>query len=116
MRFHANKISRIFNFSTSSSRRAISLILPLLVGVLVLGWTACSPSGSPVYYVATYGNDQWSGKLAAPNQAHSDGPFATLLRARDEARKSRRRPVAVVVEPGSYYLAETLALEPQDSG
>ena len=71
---------------------------------------------SPVYYVATHGNDQWSGKLAASNQAHSDGPFATLLRARDEARKSRRRPVRVVVEPGSYYLAETLALEPQDSG
>jgi hypothetical protein len=54
--------------------------------------------------------------MATPNPAGTDGPFATLLRARDEARKSKRRPVHIVVQPGSYYLAETVTLEPQDSG
>jgi hypothetical protein len=107
---------RIIDFSIIPVERAIRLVLFLLMGVLVIGCMACAPPASPTYYVATNGNDQWSGKLAARNGAGTDGPFATLLRARDEARKSRRRPVHIVVEPGSYYLAETLALGPQDSG
>ena len=30
------------------------------------------------FFVATKGNDGWSGKLAEPNGAKTDGPFATL--------------------------------------
>jgi Right handed beta helix region len=36
------------------------------------------PSG---YFVATNGNDTWSGTLAAPNAGNTDGPFATLQKA-----------------------------------
>ena len=34
------------------------------------------------YYVATNGNDNWTGTLDTPNQGKTDGPFATLDRAR----------------------------------
>ena len=34
-------------------------------------------------YVATDGNDGWTGTLESPNADATDGPFATLARARD---------------------------------
>jgi len=72
-------------------------------------------------YVATNGNDVWSGKLAAPNSDRSDGPFATLERARDEIRKLKvagalNAPVTVFVRGGVYELEQTLKLDAQDSG
>ena len=42
--------------------------------------TVCCASD---FYVATNGNDAWSGQLSAPNSQNSNGPFATLERARD---------------------------------
>jgi parallel beta-helix repeat protein len=33
------------------------------------------------FYVATNGNDSWTGRLAAPNAGNTDGPFRTLQRA-----------------------------------
>ncbi|HQO34846.1 MAG TPA: hypothetical protein PLG59_09305, partial [bacterium] len=44
---------------------------------------------STVFFVSGQGNDAWSGCLAAPNADSSDGPFATLHRARDEIRAIR---------------------------
>ncbi len=73
------------------------------------------------YHVATNGNDAWSGGLAAPNAARTDGPFATLQRARDAIRELKTdgqslAPVTVVLRKGTYYLDERFRLEPQDSG
>jgi len=96
----------------------------LFAAVLAL-FTACAPSQSQApqaYYVATDGNDQWSGKLAAPNASRSDGPFATVARARDAIRELKREggglkaPVAVYLRQGTYFLPEPLVLTPQDSG
>ncbi len=42
---------------------------------------ATTATSSTVRYVAPNGNDAWSGTLAAPNRAHTDGPFATFERA-----------------------------------
>ncbi|MBN1676559.1 MAG: right-handed parallel beta-helix repeat-containing protein [Kiritimatiellae bacterium] len=73
-------------------------------------------------YVATDGNDAWSGTRPAPNAANTDGPFATLERARDEIRKAKqanRFPaggVAVEIRGGTYFRAQTFVLEKQDSG
>ncbi len=39
------------------------------------------------FFVAANGSDQWSGQLALPNRAGTDGPFATLVRARDAIRE-----------------------------
>ncbi len=72
-------------------------------------------------YVATNGKDQWSGKLARPNEQHSDGPLATLKGARNAIRKLKANgemdgPVHVKIMPGQYILTEPLELNPNDSG
>ena len=77
--------------------------------------------GEVRFYVATNGNDAWSGALRGPNAAKTDGPFATLTCARDAIRqltggKAPEQPVKVLVRGGTHYLPDTLALEPQDSG
>ena len=46
------------------------------------------------FYVSPDGNDAWSGKLARPNAAHTDGPLASLLGAgRDSQAQGRRDAV-----------------------
>src|SRR5580692_11133998 len=39
--------------------------------------------GNPTadFFVAPDGNDSWSGTLPAPNNQHTDGPFASVARA-----------------------------------
>ena len=71
--------------------------------------------GAEVYadfFVAANGNDNWSGKLDSPNKNNTDGPFATLGKARDEVRKLRRsegnKDITVLVRGGRYYLNETV--------
>ena len=50
--------------------------------------TPASPREREVgFYVATTGCDEWSGQLDVPNADGSDGPFATLRRARNEIRE-----------------------------
>ena len=45
-------------------------------------WRRFSLEGKKAdFYIASNGNDSWSGKLAAPNSNKSDGPFATIERA-----------------------------------
>jgi hypothetical protein len=81
---------------------------------------AAAPAGK--LYVATGGSDAWSGTLAEPNQGKTDGPFATLARARDEIRKWKKAGglpeggVTVVVRAGTHGLNEALALVAEDSG
>jgi hypothetical protein len=99
-------------------------------GPLVLLLTLCGSLGvaaarigekkieGVVFYVAPNGNDAWSGGRPTPNRARSDGPFATLQRARDAIRRlSRRdRPVTVRIRRGTYFLARPLVFTPEDSG
>jgi len=73
------------------------------------------------FFVATDGNDNWSGTLASPNADKTDGPFATLTRARDAVRKLKyaeglQQPVEIQVRGGTYYLSEPLRLSAGDSG
>ncbi len=71
------------------------------------------------FYVATNGNDGWSGKLAAPNADRTDGPFATITRARDAVRQARAQqagPCTVLIRGGTYYLTEPIVFGPEDSG
>jgi len=77
------------------------------------------PGGS-IFFVATNGNDKWSGLSADPNARKNDGPFATLLRALQVVRashhaKSNQRPT-IFVRGGPHLLSEPLMLTPEDSG
>ncbi len=86
------------------------------LSVIVMTFLATA-AGAAELFVAVDGSDDWSGTLAAPNAAKSDGPFATLGRARDEARRLRAtEPVEILVRGGTYFLEEPLVLEPEDSG
>jgi len=72
-------------------------------------------------FVATNGDDRWSGRLNSPRADGTDGPFATLTRARDAVRELKaagglQRPVEVQVRGGTYYMSEPLSLGPADSG
>ncbi|MBM3473706.1 MAG: hypothetical protein FJX75_10600 [Armatimonadetes bacterium] len=94
------------------------LACPLILAVLLA--CALPLSAAPVdLYVATNGNDAWSG--TRPDRVANNGPFATLTHARDELRKLRAagkltEGATVHVRGGVYELAEPLALGAEDSG
>ena len=71
-------------------------------------------------HVATHENNNWSGTRTAPNADGSDGPFATLFRARDEARKriagGLEGGLTIRIHGGVYRLWKSLVLDPRDGG
>lgn len=77
-----------------------------------------------VFYVSVQGNDSWTGRLAAPNGAGTDGPFESLHGARNAVRKLRAeadekglaQAVEVQIRGGTHHLREPLLLTAQDSG
>ena len=74
------------------------------------------------FYVSPSGNNNWSGRQAVPNAAHSDGPIATVAQAQSLVRQlkhdhpDRTTPIVVAIRAGYYYLAEPLRFAPDDSG
>ena len=97
----------------------------LLLGMALLIGAPLAIADAPLparFYVAADGNDAWSGTLAVANEAKSDGPFATLLRARDAVRQLKAAPglpaggALVIVRGGTYYLDAPLELGAEDSG
>ena len=111
----------------SSHRRphnwALAAIACTVMGV-VFGQNATSADAEDPQadlFVAAVGNDAWTGTLPEPNGEKSDGPFATVSRARDAVRALKAKgpltkPVIVMVREGTYYLKETLVFGPEDSG
>jgi hypothetical protein len=73
-----------------------------------------------VLYVATEGNDAWSGTLPEASADKTNGPLATL----DATRRIMRRkiaaglsaPVTVLIRGGEYPLKETVVFTHEDSG
>ncbi len=70
--------------------------------------------GEPAFYVAANGKDSWSGRLSEPNADGTDGPFASLERARDAMRESDVD--TTFVREGTYRLTKTLELTALDKG
>ena len=92
------------------------------------------------FYVAVNGNDAWSGTLAEPNAAKTDGPFATIARSMQAVRELKSRvykpkvapiekrfigsphpfgegkDILVYVRNGYYPLTKPLQFEPADGG
>ncbi|MBU4460695.1 MAG: right-handed parallel beta-helix repeat-containing protein, partial [Verrucomicrobia bacterium] len=102
------------------------------IGGLAAGWilaAGCSANGpgeaargpAADFFVATNGNDAWSGRLAAPDAAGSDGPLATLEGARDRLRQVRAgggpaTAATVMVRGGTYVFDRAVEFGAQDSG
>ncbi|MCK4277263.1 MAG: hypothetical protein KAX78_12150, partial [Phycisphaerae bacterium] len=68
--------------------------------------TVCSPGVE--LYVSPDGSDSNTGTRSEP--------FATIDRARQAARRIKNKPITVYLRGGTYYLAKTIVLGPQDSG
>ena len=92
------------------------------------------------FYVATNGNDKWSGTLSAPNANKTDGPFATIEKAQKAVRKlkaavykpkkdpvetrwinsphelGKGKDIVVLIRDGYYSLEKPLIFYPEDGG
>jgi len=73
-------------------------------------------------YISIDGNDNWSGKLEIPNKSKTDGPLASLERARDkifefkEKNKFIKGNILVEIQEGTYTLSKTFKLNTKDGG
>jgi hypothetical protein len=97
---------------------ALTLLLDLCVSPLYLE----ALEKGAVFYISLRGNDDWSGKLSSPNESKTDGPFASLERAREAIRSLRQvgsfpqGGVIIYVRGGEYRFSRTFILTEADSG
>ena len=104
-----------------------AVLTGLLFGCARLGPNGATSIPAPkpgpgVFFVATTGNDQWSGRLPAPRRKGTDGPFATLTRALKAVREARqhgavesRQTATVFLCGGTYFVEAPIVLTPEDS-
>lgn len=96
--------------------------LTYILFCFVLSMTSLSAQNSNKnfadFYVSTIGNDCWSGKLAEPNADKTDGPFATVKRAKQAVKffkHSLYRDIFIMIRGGEYKLSETEVFTADDS-
>ena len=90
----------------------------ILMLVLAAGSICNAASTKADFYVSTSGSDTWSGTLSRPNPRRTDGPFATLERARDAVRDLKKKEstdIVVLIREGTYPLEKTVVFGLQDS-
>ncbi len=94
--------------------------LGFFAATLVLGNLAAQ--AQTTFYVSPSGNDKWTGKLKIANKNRTDGPFKTMVGARDAMRKLRKlgqmdpKGATIIVKAGTYTLTESFVLDLQDNG
>ena len=77
---------------------------------------------SLTFYVATNGNDHWSGRLEEPARDGKDGPLASLPAALEKTRAARQDSaktpdgISILLRGGTYSVAQPVVLVPEDSG
>jgi len=100
------------------SRTGPTRLIWIVTTALCAAGAARAPGAEPQadLYVAPGGNDRWSGTLAEPNEKKTDGPFASLERARDAVRRREKNGATVLIRGGVYRLKRRFDLGPQDSG
>jgi len=95
----------------------VRIVLSLWALISLLSLTGCSPPPPPPaadVVVSPSGNDSANGT--------ADAPLRTLNAARLQVRRikaaqpARTTPIVVLVQAGTYPLAETLTFQPDDSG
>ncbi|NQT40448.1 MAG: right-handed parallel beta-helix repeat-containing protein, partial [Planctomycetes bacterium] len=96
---------------------SIARIVLLLFPLLAVSTPAAAQQETADFYVATDGDNDWSGRLAEPKADGSDGPFATISAARDAVRElDKEQPVRVLIRGGTYRIDAPLKLTSEDSG
>lgn len=88
-------------------------------GLLLIGISTFSfASPKADFYLSPHGSDEWSGTLAAPNPENTDGPFASLERARNAVRTLKgntSKDIVVLVREGKYTITKTVVFGLEDS-
>ena len=103
-------------------RRIRSALVAITSSLCILIAATAVAAAEPDLFVATDGNDAWSGQLAASNADSTDGPLATISAARKAVRNlrseqpDRNRPIVVAIRGGTYQLQEPILFSPDDSG
>jgi hypothetical protein len=67
-----------------------------------------------MFHVSPEGRDTWSGTRAKPDPKGTDGPFLSIERAREAARKSG--PSMIAMGGGDYYLNRPVIFDARDAG
>jgi parallel beta-helix repeat protein len=86
-----------------------------LQGTAIGDAVAGTSAGRAIFYVSPNGKDSWSGRHPEPNPGLTDGPFASIDRARDAARASGGQST-IALEGGDYYLAQPIVFDSRDKG
>ena len=93
------------------------MLFSLMAGSLLANTVVADDT---IFYVSNQGNNDHSGAFPTPNAENSDGPFATLVRARDAIRERKKLgqqgPFTVLLRGGNYFLEKTFKLAADDSG
>jgi len=98
--------------------RTIKFWAALSIAFLAIGLCDASEPTAD-FYLSPNGNDDWSGTLAKTNENKTDGPFASLERAREAVRElkdSKSTDITVLIREGVYQLDETIVFGLEDSG
>lgn len=105
--------------------RSVGFSVSGVAAIIIFAGLAAAPAAvgeEVVLHVSPNGRDAWTGRLAEPNADHSDGPVATLDRARDLLRGRRAASEGgdvssrVILADGCYRLTRALSLSPDDGG
>jgi len=111
------------NFDFTPSSLAATVNGANVTGVNFTATSSCvSGNGSADFYVATNGNDAWSGALDCPNSSHTDGPFRTISKAQQAVQSILQNPqgrsLPIVIQPraGIYFQTQPLSFTVADSG
>lgn len=72
------------------------------------------------FYVSLEGQDSWSGRLPAPSADGTDGPFATVDRAKEAVSELKRAGqlngnISVLLRGGKHRRSKPLVFSPEDS-
>ncbi len=98
----------------------VCLLLVAAAGCKSDSSSAVGTKVSRVFFVATNGNDGWSGRLPKPNRSKTDGPLLSLSRALDKSRAAGQggssEPARIWIGGGNHFLSEPLVITPADSG
>src|SRR4051812_43418389 len=87
------------------------------IAVLLSSLFVIHAQAAMVFYVATNGNDSWSGHYATAFKSQKDGPLATLEEAVRRSRLERKTPahVEIFLRSGIHVVAEPIILTANDS-
>ena len=98
-----------------------SIILLFLIQIILF---SCSKQelAENAFFISKNGDNSWSGKLDKPNKDKTDGPFATLQKAKQAVRTLKNsnsfpnNDLTIYIRKGVYSLIETFELTQEDSG